>query len=127
MSDGVKVAVAVLDGAQASLSVKVDAPKPTGNKALIKLSMTNTYPEKVQSARAVVFLVDDQSKVVGQSVHWVIGGTPGKPALDPQGVAVYYVTVPMDKPFVKADVVFTRIILEGGKVIEAGKGFELQR
>jgi hypothetical protein len=108
---------------QASLSVTTGEPKTTGSKVMIKLSMQNTYTNAVESARAAVFLMDDTGKVVGQSTQWVIGGTKDKPSLAPNASADYYVTINTEKPFTKTEVLFTRIILEGGKVIEAGKGF----
>ena len=70
--------------AEAKLEVKVSEPKTTGKKALIKLELKNTFTEKIESARAVVFLLDDQGKVVGQMTRWVIGGTKDKPALVPR-------------------------------------------
>ncbi len=119
--------IAVSFTVHASLLVTADEPRSTGNKAVVKLTMQNTYTNTVASARAAVFLLDDNGKVVGQTAQWVIGGTKDKPALAPGGSSVYYVTVPADKPFKKTKVMFTRIILEGGKVIEAGKGFELKQ
>src|SRR2546421_7173224 len=64
--------------AGAALIIAVDQPKITGSKAVVKLDMKNTFNEKVESARAVVFLLDAQGKMVGQSTKWVIGGSPRK-------------------------------------------------
>ena len=83
--------------------------------------MTNHYTNAVESARAVLFLIDDQGKVVGQETKWVIGGTKDKPPLAPQASTLYYFSVPTTKPFKQTKLTFTRIILEGGKVVEAGK------
>jgi hypothetical protein len=113
--------------ALASLSLKVGDPKSNGGKVLVKLTITNTYSNAVESARAAVFLVDEKGKVVGQNTQWVIGGAKEKPALAPQASAVYYVTIATDKPFQKANVVFTRIVLEDGQVVQAGKGFEIEK
>jgi hypothetical protein len=33
--------------------------KSTGSKAIVKLNLQNTYSEKIQSVRAVVFLLND--------------------------------------------------------------------
>ena len=74
----------VAGAAHAALTVKVDKPKQVGNKAVIKLTMKNTFTEKIESARAQIFLLDDNGKVVGQAVRWVIGGTKDKPALVPE-------------------------------------------
>src|SRR2546422_857257 len=96
--------------ARASLSVKVDDPKSAEGKTTIKVTMVNTYTNTVESARAALFLVDEKGKVVGQKAEWVIGGTKDKPPLPPQGTATYYFNVPTDKPFQKANLIFTRII-----------------
>ena len=111
----------------ASLSVKVGEPKITGNRAVIKLAMTNSYNSTIESARVAVFLKDEKGKVIGQKAEWVIGGSKDKPALAPKAGTEYFLMVPADKPFQKTDVIFTRIILEGGQVVQAGKGFELQK
>ncbi len=58
-----------LTPAWASLSVKVEEPKLTGSKAVIKLTMTSTFTTKIESARAVAFLLDDKGKVMGQSAQ----------------------------------------------------------
>jgi len=117
----------VVSTAHASLSVKVDEPKITGTKAVIKLAMTNSYSITIESARAAVFLKDETGKVIGQKAEWVIGGSKDKPALAPNTGGEYFLIVPADKPFQKADVIFTRIILEGGEVIPAGKGFQIMK
>ena len=111
--------------AQAKLLVKVDEPKTTGNKAVIKLTLKNTFKESVESARATVFLLDERGKVVGQAVQWIIGGTRDKPALAPDATTPYNFVIPTDKPFTRTKVTFNRIILEGGKVVDAARSFEI--
>ena len=100
------------------LSVTVADPQSTGTKAIVKLTMKNNYTNAVESARAVVFLIDAQGKVVGQRTEWVIGGTREKPGLAAGVTAEFNLVVPADKPFEKANVKFTRIILEGGRLVE---------
>ena len=68
---------------QAQLAVAVSQPKVTGQKVMVTLAMKNSLTAKVESARAVCFLLDDQGKVIGQSTKWVIGGTKNRPALEP--------------------------------------------
>src|SRR5260221_13308702 len=69
--------------AHAKLLVKVNEPKRTGAKTVVNLQLKNTFDEKVESARAQIFLLDDQGKVVGQSVQWLLGGTKDKLPLAP--------------------------------------------
>jgi len=92
----------------------------------VKLSMRNTYTNGVQSARAAVFLLDEKGKIVGQRAEWVIGGTKDKPVLAPESSTTFYLVVPSEKPFKKAKLTFVRIILEDGRVIEAGKGYKIE-
>lgn len=116
----------MLTPAWAALSVKVDEPKLTGSKAVIKLTMTSTFTNKVESARAVAFVVDEKGKVLGQTAQWVIGGGPDKPALEPNKPSPYFFVVPLDKTpsstnSVKAKVSFIRLVLEGGQQVDASK------
>jgi len=52
--------------APAQLAVAVSPPKVVGQNAVVSLAMKNGFAEKVDSARAVCFLLDDQGKMVGQ-------------------------------------------------------------
>src|SRR6185369_13007066 len=99
--------LASLELAKASISVTVAEPQSTGSKAIVKLTMKNTSTNAVESARAVVFLLDDQGKVVGQRAEWVVGGTKEKPGLAANGTTVFNMVLPADKPFNKAKVTFT--------------------
>jgi len=109
------------------LEVTVNEPKTTGSKAIIKLELKNTFKEKIESARAVVFLLDDQGKVVGQITRWVIGGTKDKPALASGAKTTFNFVVPTEKPFTKTKVSFNRVILEGGKTADVNKEVEVSK
>ena len=110
---------------QAAFNVKVFEPKQVGQKAVIKLTMKNTFTEKIESARAQVFLLDDKGKVVGQVTKWVIGGTKDKPALTADAETTFNFGVSMDKPFTTNKVTFTRLILEGGKVVDVNQNVQI--
>jgi hypothetical protein len=109
------------EATHAALSFMVGEPKQVGKKVIIKLTMKNTFTEKIESARAQVFLLDDKGKVVGQAVKWVIGGTKDKPALSPDAETTFNFVVTTEKPFMTNRVTFTRIILEGGKLADVNK------
>jgi hypothetical protein len=111
--------------AGAALTVKVAEPKQVGKKAVVKLTMKNTFAEKIESARAQIFLLDDRGKVVGQAVRWVIGGTRDKPALAPDAETTFNFVVSSDKPFTTNKVTFTRLILDGGKVVDANQNVQI--
>src|SRR5438034_9204524 len=119
--------ISSLSAAHANLVVKFGEPKTTGSKAVIKLEMKNTFTEKIESARAVVFLFDDQGKVVVQMTRWVIGGTKDKPALAPDAKTTFNFVVPTDKAFTKTKASFSRVVLEGGKSLDANKSVEIQQ
>jgi len=104
--------------ASAALSVKVAEPKSTGTKAVVNLTMKNTFTNAVESARAAVFLMDDQGKVVGQATRWVIGGAKDRPALEPDKDTTYHFVVPLNKAMsgaLQTRVPFNRLILAGGQ------------
>jgi len=117
--------------ASAQLAVTVSPVKITGQKAVVPLAMKNNFTDKVESARAVCFLLDEQGKVVGQMTRWVIGGTKDKPALAPDAKTTFNFVVHLAKAptttNLTAKVSFNRIILEGGKLVEPNKGFEIEK
>ncbi len=112
---------------QAKIVVKMDEARRTGSKSLIKLKMKNAFKEKIESARAQIFLLDDEGKMVGQAAQWVIGGTKDKPPLAPDASTTFNFAIPTDKPFSKTKITFTRIILEGGKLVDAAKNVEIAK
>src|SRR5882672_6471108 len=111
--------------AQAQLTVTVSPPKITGQKAVVTLAMKNDLSEKVESARAICFLLDDQGKMVSQSTKWVVGGTKDRPALEPKGETTFNFVITNSQPFVTtnltAKVSFSRVILDGGKLANVAK------
>ena len=111
--------------ASAQLAVTVSAPKVVGQKALVGLAMRNGLSNKVESARAVCFLLDEQGKMAGQAVRWVIGGTKDQPGLAPGATNVFHFVLTGAKPFTTTNltprVQFTRLLLEGGKPADAAR------
>src|SRR6266542_2323362 len=85
--------------AQAQLAITVSPPKVTGQKAIVPLAIKNNLAVKVESARAVVFLLDDQGKMAGQATRWVIGGTMQKPGLAADATNEFQLVIAADKPF----------------------------
>jgi hypothetical protein len=109
----------------AQLAVTVSPPKIEANRAVVPLVMKNNFTEKVESARAIVFLLDDQGRVIGQSTKWVIGGSSNKPGLPAGGTNAFFFVIQIAKPFTTTDltskVTFSRVVLEGGKLADAAK------
>ncbi len=116
--------------AQAQLAVTVSPPKMTGQKAIVPLAMKNGFSEKIESARAVVFLLDEQGKMVGQGTRWVIGGSQDKPGLAAGATNAFHLVIANDKPFtttnLTAKVTFSRVVLEGGKVADVNKSVQIE-
>jgi hypothetical protein len=116
------------------LAVAVSPPKVTAQKAIVSLAMTNGLAEKVESARAVTFLLDEKGKMVGQATKWVIGGEARSASSPNSGLKsgstnVYHFVITADKPIVStnltARVTFTRVILEGSKSVDPGKNVQV--
>jgi hypothetical protein len=110
---------------QAQLIVNVLQPKVEGKKAVVSLQMKNEFSQKVESARASVFLLDEQGKMVAQSTKWVIGGTQDRPALASGATNSFFFVITSDKPFATTNLTtkvnFSRVVLEGGKLADATK------
>jgi hypothetical protein len=104
----------------AQLAVTVLPPKVVGQKAVVELKMTNSFPNKIESARAACFLLDEQGKIAGQATKWVVGGTKNRPALEPKGETTFNFVITSSQPFattnLTAKVSFSRLILDGGKL-----------
>jgi hypothetical protein len=118
--------------AHAQLAVTVSPPRVTGSKAVVKLEMKNGFAEKIESARAVCFLADDQGKVVGHATQWVIGGTKERPPLEPGATNSFHLVIPLAdnrsrqsaqfaSTNLSARVSFSRVVLEGGKLADVTK------
>jgi hypothetical protein len=108
--------------AQAQLNVTVSPPKVVGHKAVIPLAMKNDLSETIESARATVFLLDEQGKAVGQpTTRWVIGGTTTN-GLSAGATNAFHFVITSDKPFSTTNlmpkVTFGRLVLNGGKLAD---------
>jgi hypothetical protein len=112
----------------AQFTATVSSVKEMGNKAVIPLAMKNNFAEKIESARATLFLLDDIGKVVGQSTKWVIGGS-GNSGLAAGATNAFYFVIQSPTPFTTSNltgkVTFNRVVLEGGKIVDAIRGIEI--
>ena len=116
--------------ANAQLAVTVSPVKVIGHKAVAPLAMKNDFAQKVESARAAVFLADERGKVVGQATRWVIGGSQDRPGLAAGATNVFHFVITSDKPFtttnLTARVSFSRVVLEGGKLADIAKDVRVE-
>ena len=103
------------------VTVSVAPLKMVGQKALVELTMTNRGTNKIEAARAVCFVLDQNGQLVGQSTKWVIG--QNKTSLEPKGQAKFNFVITAPHPLVEtnltATVRFSRLILQGGKPADA--------
>jgi hypothetical protein len=119
-----------LSSASAQLVVTVSPLKIAGSKAVLPLAIKNGFSEKVESARAVVFVTDEQGKVVGHATRWVVGGTKDRPALEAGKETTFNFVVAGERPFtttnLTAKVSFNRVVLERGKLADPAKDVQIQ-
>jgi hypothetical protein len=91
----------------------------TGNKAVVRLDLKNGFQERIESARAAVFVLDDQGKMLAQASKWVIGGTREGAPLAADSETKYEFVVQSPKPFLATNLVarlsFSRLVLEGNR------------
>ena len=116
--------------ANAQLNVAVSPVKTIGQKAVVRLSLTNNLAEPIESARAVCFLLDDQGKMVGQSTKWVIGGTKDQPSLQPKTGTIFNFVMTSPQPFTTTNlttqVSFSRLVVDGGKLANPKTDVQIQ-
>ena len=121
---------ASLIAASAQLSVSVSPPSISGNKAVVRLAMKNGLSEKVESARAAVFLFDQQGKTVGRETRWIVGGGGDKPGLAAGATNTFHFVISADKAFTNtnltAKISVTRLVLENGKTADPHKDVQIQ-
>jgi hypothetical protein len=119
-----------IDVAKAQLAVMVSPPKIAAQKAVVELKMKNGLAEKVESARAICFLLDGHGKMVGESSKWVIGGAKNRPALEPKKETSFNFVITGNQPFtttnLTAKVSFSRVVLEGEKLADVSKDVQIQ-
>jgi hypothetical protein len=116
--------------AHSQLAVMVSPPTVVGQKAVVPLALRNGLSERIESARAVVFLLDEQGRSLGQpTTRWVIGGSADKPGLAAGATNAFHFVIASDKPFpttnLTVKVSFSRVVLEGGKVADANKSVQI--
>ncbi len=106
----------------AQLLVEVNPPVVAGKKAVVKLALKNGLAEKIESARAAVFLLDEKGQVVGQGTRWIIGGDQDKRALAVGATNQFSFVISgettLTKTNLSARVQLNRLVLAGGKLAD---------
>ncbi len=89
------------------------------------MEASNGFEQGVKDARAWVFLLDAEGKVLGSRAHWIVGGTAeGREPLASQASDEFLVAVETKVPPVSAKVIFSKIILEDGTSINPRSAFK---
>ena len=108
--------------AWAQFAVRVSPSKIIGQKAVVPLALKNGLAEKVESVRAVVFLIDEHGKVAAQGTRWILGGDGSSGGLAVGATNAFLFVVASDRPFsstnLTAKVTVTRVVLESGKLAD---------
>ncbi len=114
------------------LMVETQPLKLMASKAVVPLTLKNSFEAKIESAKASVFLLDEQGKMVGQGSRWVIGGETQvgpKAGLKAGGTNVFHFVITSDKPFTSTNltpkIIFSRVVLEGGKTVDVLKDVKI--
>jgi hypothetical protein len=114
------------------LIVTVLPLKIVGQKAIVPLAMTNGLAEKVESARAVVFLLDEQGRMAGQATRWVIGGSNTN-GLAAGATNAFHFVITSSAPAgfattnLTPKVSFSRVVLAGGQVADPTRAVQVQQ
>jgi hypothetical protein len=121
------VALLVGAGASAQLTVTVFPVKVIGQKVVVQLSMKSNLADKIESVRAVCFVLNERGKMVGQSTRWVVG--QNKQPLAPKGNTKFNFVITAPGQFVSsnltAKVIFSRLILDGDKSVDPRQEVEI--
>ena len=111
----------------AALTVKVETPKQQGAKAVVKVTLRNTFRERIEGVRATVFLTDSQGKVAGQSTKWIVGGSMEGQGVAPKGTTNYHFVIEAKRPVSSANLIVNRVLLEGGKVADVKRDVIIEK
>jgi hypothetical protein len=115
--------------ASAQLSVSAGDPKIAGQKAVVPLALKNDFHANIESARAAVFLLDQNGKIAGQATRWVIGGSHTN-GLVAGATNIFNFVVQGTKAFettnLTAKISFTRLVLEGGRAADPIKEVKMR-
>ena len=106
----------------ANLEVSVASLESASNKTLVKLDTKNTFDQGIKDARAWVFLMDADGKVVGNQAQWIIGGDSSeKEPLKAEDSQTFKVAISTTSKPMTVKVTFSKIILADGTKVNPHK------
>jgi hypothetical protein len=111
------------------LEIRWDAPKISGQKAVLRMEIENHLPQKVESLRVSVFLMEASGKTLAQGSRWVIGenGIEGL-AAGKTNVFNFIVSGSRDLPTnITARVSPGRVVFKGGQLGDVEKDIKVKQ
>jgi hypothetical protein len=109
----------------ANLEISLAASETSSpNKAIVTLSAKNTFPQPIRSAKAWVFAMDADGKVVGHQSSWIIapaGNGQSTSGLDADAESEFNIVLNTERNMVSSKVTFTKIILADGTSVDPKK------
>jgi hypothetical protein len=97
---------------------------------MVPLSISNGLNEKVQSARAALFILDQDGRMIGQATRWIIGGDKDKSGLPAGATNIFKFVINAAKSLatsnLTARVNCSRVVLEGGRVADMNKDVQIR-
>lgn len=109
----------------AELQATIAKTQRTGDKAVITITLKNTFSEPINSARATVFLIGEAGKVAGYRSAWVIGGSKERKPLGADKSAKYNFVITTKKAFKRPLLKINRIILASGRLVTSSSKLPL--
>lgn len=73
----------------------------------------NAHSQAIESARAVMLLMDDSGKVVGQQTRWILMGTKVKPVLFRDAKSSFNFVIQSETSFTKTKMIVTKNCASG--------------
>ena len=124
------MATLMLPTLHAQLFVSVAPAKTSAQKIVVPLTMNNALPQTIQSARAAVFIIGGDGKVIDQRTQWVIGGDKDKAGLAAGSTNTFHFVIKTDRPMsttnLTARLSFSRVILQNGKLVDVRKHVHIE-
>ncbi|MEM0966553.1 MAG: hypothetical protein AAGJ81_10435 [Verrucomicrobiota bacterium] len=114
------LAITSLQAQEALYVGKPEVVSGAPGKTVVEFKMENTLNTLIKGARAWIFLMGEDDKVVGNHAQWVVSQDK-KNDLPSGETQTYKMTMPSQGKVTAAKVVFSRIILGDGSTVDPRK------
>jgi hypothetical protein len=100
----------------AELIISVEPTKTVGNKLIFPLKLENSLDQPVESAKAQLFLLDKDGKIIADQSRWIIGGTDKRKPLAAGAEDKFHFVITTDREHVDYRLIVSRLVLAEGKL-----------